>query len=242
MTRIPTLLLTGANNHDWRRSAPFLQQLLEASGRFEVTLSVDPSTVLADAEALAAFALIFVDYNGPEWADHAKANFVRAVEQGTGLVILHAANNAFTGFVEYEKMCGICWRQGAGHGAFHEFEVTVTDHDHPITQGVADFRTSDELYHGLAPMHGVGYQVLATALSATDTGGSGKHEPMLLVSQYGRGRVFHQVLGHIWEGDPEGENRGASLVALENEGFQLTTLRGCEWAATGWVSIKSPTA
>ena len=34
MHKIRTLLLTGANNHDWRRSAPFCCDLLERTGRF----------------------------------------------------------------------------------------------------------------------------------------------------------------------------------------------------------------
>ena len=42
------LLLTGENNHDWRRSAPFCKALLEDTGRFHVTLSEDPSSALAD--------------------------------------------------------------------------------------------------------------------------------------------------------------------------------------------------
>lgn len=230
---ISTLLVTGENNHDWARTAPFIKNLLESSGRFEVTLATDASAAL-EAD-LSGFDLLFVDYNGPLWSEGAQANFLKAVEGGTGAVIYHAANNAFEGWTEYEKLVGLLWREGTGHGEFHEFPVTIVNHDHPITQGVADFRIEDELYHRLVPMHGTPVEVLATAFSSTESGGTGQDEPMLMVTTYGKGRVFHTALGHVWPGDPNGEYRGASLVAVENPGFQVTTLRGSEWAATGEV-------
>jgi len=218
-----------------------------------VTLTENPSETLEDAEGLAQYDLLFSDYNGPEWSEAAKANFEQAVSGGTGLVILHAADNSFPGWVEYEKMVGLAdnsfpgwveyekmvgllWREGTGHGEFHEFPVTIIDREHPITQGVEDFRIMDELYHRLLHMHDVAYHVIATAYSAEDKGGTGNDEPMMVVTQYGEGRVFHQVLGHIWPGDPEGEYKGAGFIALENPGFVETTIRGSEWAATGDVS------
>ena len=233
MAKINTLLLTGENNHDWRRSAPYIKRLLEDSGAFSVTISENPSETLADAAALRQYQLFFLDYNGPDWSEHAKVNFETAVRGGTGLVALHAANNGFKGWVECEKMLGLMWREGAGHGEFHEFEVKIIDRNHPITQGIADFKTWDELYHKLTPMHGQQLHVLATAYSDPKKGGSGRDEPMMLVNQYGKGRVFHQILGHVWPGDPTGGYKGASMIALENEGFTSTLVRGCAWAATG---------
>ena len=229
MTRIQTLLLTGANNHDWRMSAPFCRDLLAGSGLFDVTVTESPSSALEDADALGEFDLLFMDYNGPEWSDRAKSNFEAAVGGGTGLVVLHAADNAFPGWVGYEKMVALMWREGTSHGEFHEFGVHVVDGDHPITLGLDDYRTTDELYHSLVPMHGVDYQVLARAFSSVASGGTGKDEPVLTVSTYGLGRIFHQVLGHVWPGNPD-------MIAFENEGFRRTTLRGSEWAARGEVT------
>ncbi len=235
MGKISTLLLSGANNHDWKRSSPFVRDVLERSGRFAVTLTEDPSAALEDAKALKRFQLIFSDYNGPMWSEAAKANFVAAIEGGTGLVILHAADNAFPGWVEYEKMVALMWREGTGHGAYHEFEVKMVDKDHPITRGLEDFRLWDELYHRLKHMHDAPYHVLATAFSDPKTGGTGNDEPMMVVQQYGKGRVYHHVLGHVWPGDPA-EHKGCSMMTFENAMFQKSLLRGCEWAATGEVS------
>ena len=236
MSKIKTLLLSGANNHDWVRSSAFCQKLLEDSGRFAVTVTEDPAEALADAASLAAYQLLFSDYNGPAWSEAAQANFTAAVRGGTGLVILHAADNAFPGWVEYEQMVGLLWREGTGHGEFHEFPVTIRDREHPITRGVPDFRTWDELYHRLVHLHDVPHEVLATAYSAAERGGTGNDEPTMVVTWYGEGRVFHQVLGHVWAGDPNGEYKGASMIAFASLEFQTTLLRGCEWAATGEVA------
>lgn len=232
MPPIKTLLLTGQNNHDWRRSAPFCKNLLQQSGRFDVTLTEDPSAAMADAAGLKGVQLIFSDYNGPIWSDAAKANFTRAVEGGVGLVILHAADNAFPGWVEYEKMVGLLWRAGTGHGDYHQFDVAIQDKSHPITRGMSDFKQWDELYHKLAHMHGVPLHVLATAYSSPQNRGTGEHEPMMVTTQFGKGRVFHMVLGHVWPGDPNAHPTH-SMRAFENPPFQRALLRGCEWAATG---------
>jgi len=237
MDRINTLLLSGANCHDWARSTPFVAKLMEDSGRFSVTVTEDPSSALADATALVQYDLFLTEYLGPEWSDAAKANFEQAVAGGTDLVILHSADNAFPGWVEYEKMVGLLWREGTGHGEYHEFLVRILDHDHPITRGIEDFRQWDELYHNLIHLHDVPVHVLASAYSAPEKGGTGNDEPMMVVTEYGAARVFHMVLGHVWPGDPGGEYKGANMWSFENPPFQQTLLRGCEWAATGAVTL-----
>ncbi len=228
---IKTLLLTGQNNHDWKRSSPFCKNLLEKSGKFQVDMTEDPSAALADREKLSKYQLIFLDYNGPAWSEPAKANFVDAVRNGTGVCIVHAANNAFSGWKEYEEICALLWREGTGHGRYHKFDIKVTDPGHPITKGLPPVLKDhpDELYHRLVHMHNTPHHVIATAYSAPETGGTGNDEPMLVVKTYGKGRIFHDILGHVWE--------GGGMDTFESPHFQLTLLRGCEWAATGAVTI-----
>ena len=48
---------------------------------------------------------------------------------------------------------------------------------------------------------------------------------------YGKGKVFHTVFGHIMD---------APFPAMECVGFQTTLLRGAEWAITGKVKQKVP--
>ena len=84
----------------------------------------------------------------------------------------------------------------------------------------------DELYDYLrGPAENM--QVLATAYSAEEKGGSGNHVPMLMVVRYGDGRIFHTPMGHD-------DN------AMQCVGFATSLVRGAEWAATGKVTIEVP--
>jgi type 1 glutamine amidotransferase len=227
---IATLLITGANNHDWSRSAPFCQELMQKTGRFEVTLTTTPIVTLADADALKRVQLFFIDYNGPSWGDTAQQNFVQAVRNGAGVCILHATNNAFEGWYEFEEMCALTWREGTAHGAYHNFDIKITDPTHPITQNLPGVLKNhpDELYHRLVHMHHSPFQTLATAFSSPESGGTGRDEPVVIVKSYGKGRIFHCILGHVWEGHV--------MDTFINPEFQKLLLRGCEWAATGRVT------
>ena len=120
---VKALLVSGANNHEWQWTSKEIRSILQESGRFEVDLTEEPAKALADAKALAAYQVIVLDYNGPRWGEPAEQNFLAAVRGGTGVVVVHAANNAFDGWVEYETLVGLCWRQGTGHGAYHPFDV-----------------------------------------------------------------------------------------------------------------------
>ncbi len=239
MDPIRTIILTGENNHDWARSSPFIAKLLEDSGRFSATITEHPAGDLENESFLDAFDLVFTDYNGPDWGERACGNLENAIAGGKGMVIFHAADNCFNGWSAYDRMCGVKFvpEKGSGHGDFVEIKVAIKDAEHPITAGIEDFDHIDELYYGTVNPEGVTVDVLATAFSDADSGGSGNDEPVLATLHYGDGRVFRDLLGHIWPGDPWPGYRGCSLVAFETPGFQKTLLRGCEWAATGEVTL-----
>ncbi|MFH0946435.1 MAG: family 16 glycoside hydrolase [Planctomycetota bacterium] len=227
---IRTLIVSGANHHDWEWTTPRLKQMLERSGKFSCEILERPSEQLAAEGALDRIGLIVLDYNGPRWGEAAERAFLAAVQGGTGVTVIHAANNAFPGWVEYEKLVGHCWHDGSGHGGFHPFDVTIVDRNHPITEDLADLRLHpDELHHRLVPMHGTARRTLATALSSKESGGTGEVEPMLLVGSYGSGRVFHTPLGHVLEG-------GVGVESFQDVRFQDLVVRGSEWAATGEVT------
>ena len=231
---IPLLLITGENNHDCKYTSAVHKATLEKTGRFTVDFTEKPAATLADAEGLKKYKAFVLDYNGKRWGEAAETNFLAAVKGGTGVAVIHAANNAFSGWVEYEKLVGDCWREGTGHGKFHRFDVTITDRDHPITKDLPDLKAHpDELYHKLVHMHGVERRVLATALSSKESNGTGNEEPMIIVLQYGQGRVFHTPLGHVWR------NAEETKASVNDPQFQLLLARGTEWAATGECTIKS---
>ena len=230
--RIPLLLITGANNHDWKWTSRNLAKVLEESGRFRVTITTKPAETLVRPEEITKYAAFVLDYNGPRWGEAAESAFLDAVSKGMGVSVIHAANNSFPGWVQYEKLVALCWRKGTGHGRFHPFAVHVTDRDHPITKDMVDLRNHpDELYHRLVPMHGTDYRVLATAHSSKKSGGTGKDEPMIVVKQYGKGRIFHTPLGHVWTNVP------GSRASFADPQFRHLVCRGTEWAATGKVTL-----
>ena len=230
-TKPLVLIVSGANNHDWEWTTESLRSILDDCGRFEIDVTFDPASTLADSALVARYDAFVLDYNGPGWGEPANANFLAAVRGGAGVAIVHAADNAFEGWTEYERLVGHLWRAGTGHGAFHSFDVTIDHRDHPVTRGLPDLRAHpDELYHRLVNVTGVEYRVLASAYSDPANGGTGEREPMIVVGDYGEGRVFHTPLGHVWRGFE------ASHASHADPAFRRLIVRGVEWAATGDVT------
>jgi type 1 glutamine amidotransferase len=261
---LKVILIDGQNNHDWRSTTPLLKKHLEASKRF----TVDVSSCLKKGEKpgnvktvdfppdLSKYDVVVSNFNAPKaeaWPKEFREDLVKRVEEGKiGLVIVHAANNAFEDWREYNLMIGLGWRgnkfgdrvifdengkekaiekgkgPGAGHGKKHAFKITVRDTKHPITDGMPRewMHTADELYHGLRGPY-KGMRILATAYDDKAQGGTGEHEPMIWTVNYGKGRVFHTPMGHDTEG-------------MRCVGFLATLQRGTEWAATGKVTIPLP--
>jgi type 1 glutamine amidotransferase len=233
---IHVLIVSGANNHDWEWTTPELGRALAETGRFLVEITYEPQRALADVagrHARGEVDVLVLDYFGPRWGEVAERSFLAAVEQGCGVTVVHAADNAFPDWPEYERLVGLVWRNGTtAHGRYHAFDVHVVDHHHPITLGMADLRRHpDELYHKLVHGQGADYRVLLAAFSDPATGGTGRHEPMATAAHYGKGRVFHHVLGHAWKGVPE------SRASWADPQLRRLFARGTEWAATGAVTL-----
>lgn len=240
--KLLALIITGQNGHDWRATTPVLKKLLEDSGRFEVRVTEEFRG--AGPETLAPYDVVILNYydsNKPalRWGDRADAALVSYVRSGKGLVVYHFSTAAFTGWTEFEKMCGANWRPNNGHhSARHDFMVEIKDGGHPITRGMkASFpQANDELYANLKWQPQGTFHVLATAWDdhslyrpneKQPLPGKGLNQPMLWTVDYGAGRVFATALGH----DPD---------AMRLPGFIATFTRGAEWAATGQVTIPLP--
>jgi type 1 glutamine amidotransferase len=249
--KLTALVIDGMNNHDWAAGTRAIQSTLEGSGRFNVTISTWPA--MPD---FRRYDVVIDNFNGGHTADGTR--WPREMEQaleayvrgGGGLVVFHAANNAFLNWPAFNDMIGMGWRDksfgegiaigpgGAvvripkgeglnpGHGPRHDFEVFVRDAVHPITRGLPGhwMHPSEQLTHG---EHGPaqGLDVLTYAFSEVSHQG----EPMDWVREYGRGRVYTTMLGHTWK-DELNPN-------LDDVSFQALLARGTEWAATGQVTL-----
>jgi len=256
------LILTGQNNHNWKKSSVALQQILEKSGKFIVETKVSP----AAGEDMAGFIVDFspydvvvLDYTGDDWPGETRDNFLSYVENGGGVVVYHAANNAFPDWAEYNKIIGLGgWGgrneesgpylyvengeivrdnspgRGGSHGRQHEFVVQAFQPSHPILKGLPEkwLQAQDELYSELrGPAENL--ELLAYAYADPKFGGTGRNEPMLFTVTYGKGRIFQTALGHAGNND-------LFFPAMESAGFVITTQRGAEWAATGKVTQAVP--
>ncbi len=73
----------------------------------------------------------------------------------------------------------------------------IRDEEHPITKGLPLhwLHAKDELYDRLRGP-GTNMKILATAYADKKQGGTGRHEPMVMTIDYGKGRVFHTPMGH----------------------------------------------
>lgn len=203
------------------------------------------------------YAVVLSNYSdfggGSVWPEQTQRDFEEYVRGGGGFVSVHAADNAFPNWVAYNQMIAVGgwmgrdeksgpmvrWRNGKAerdttpgkgghHGKAHEYKVAIRDAKHPIVKGLPAewMHAKDELYDSLrGPAENL--TVLATAFSDKSTGGTGEHEPALMTIAYGKGRVFHTILGH-------------DVAAMQCVGFVVTLQRGVEWAATGKVTQKVP--
>ena len=260
--KIKTLIVTGQSNHPWEVSHVAIKSILENSGLFAVDVAVSPKAggMMSNFKPdFTSYQLVVLDYCGDRWTAETEKSFLNYVEKGGGVVIYHAANNAFrdwkvynqiTGFggwdnrdetdgpyiymkdgcVAYDESPGI----GGSHGARNEYVLHCGNPGHPVTKGLpASWRhAQDELYDRLRGP-GIVKDALFWAYSDPETRGSGRDELALFTVDYGNARIFHTILGHAG-------NTLADNIAMQCTGFQVTLLRGAEWAATGQVTQLVP--
>ena len=253
---LKALIVDGQNNHKWKATTPELKKALEETGLFTVDVATSPAKgqdMSAFKPKFSDYNVVVSNYNGDDWSADTQKALEQYVSGGGGLVSVHAADNSFPHWKAFNEMIGVggwggrneksgpylYWKDGkivrdttpgAGgrHGAQNPFQIVVRVPDHPITHGLPEkFRhASDELYSLLrGPAEHV--TVLATAYADPKFGGTGRDEPILMVIDYGKGRVFHTVMGH-------------DVPQCRCVAFIATLQRGAEWAATGKVTQAVP--
>jgi type 1 glutamine amidotransferase len=227
---IRVLILSGANNHDWKSTTPVLRAALEGCPRFRVAGVIeDPARIdaklLEGCDAVLSNWTPFPAVTGKRWEPAVEAAFLAWLEGGKGFVSVHAACTAHQDWPEFQKLVAYTWGlDRTGHGAYHPFRVEITDREHPVTRGLGGFWIADELWHAMAALVPVEARVLASAFSDPAKGGSGKVEPVLFETHRGKGRGLNLVLGH-------------DAGSMANAGFRTLLLRGLEWAVTGEVTV-----
>ena len=282
--KLKALIVDGQNNHAvWPKSTIMMKQYLEDTGLFEV--DIERTRFISNYEREESwleyagtgkwegtkkpkpdprFNPDFSDYDlvvsnfgygAAAWPERTKRNLEKYMANGGGLSIVHAADNSWGDWPEFNKMIGLGGWGGrtkehgpyiyynaegeivhdhdsdgkcGKHGPQSEFLITMRVKDHPITKGLPDFwlHSKDECYSMLRGP-GENMTILATAADTGALKRAGRNEPMLMTIDYGKGRVFHTTLGHDTE-------------AFEGVGFITTFSRGSEWAASGQVTQEIP--
>ncbi len=220
--QIRALLITGddVSAHPWREISETTREILVKSGKFDVKVCEDP-LILESQTALNTYDVIVFTICSRRLAElpvQAQENLLNYVKSGKGFFVQHLATASFPKWEEFGKMCGRKWVMGtSGHGPRAVFEAKVVDKEHPITAGLSNFETDDELY---AKLQGTGeIHVLVQA----DSNWSKKTEPLVFTLSYGKGRVVQNAFGH-------------DRKALMTPSVQTIITRGVEWAATGKVT------
>ena len=281
--KIKVLIVDGQNNHEvWPKSTIMMKQYLEETGKFTVDIDRTyytwkaqrekeflPLAGLGETEDLSEpkadpnFSPKFKKYDvvisnfgwrAADWPVPTQKALEDFMAAGGGFVSIHAADNSFPDWLEYNKMIGLGGWGGrnekhgpyvyytnegelvrddspgnaGAHGPQHNIPITVRVPDHPITNGMPEMwmTAKDECY---AKLRGPGENmiILATGKDMSGKAPTDRHEPMLMVLTYGKGRIFHTTLGH-------------DDYSCEGVDFIITLLRGTEWAATGKVTIPVP--
>ena len=128
---IKTLLITGQNNHNWQVSHVVLKQILENSGRFDVDFAISPeqgkdmSGFVLD---FSPYQLVVLDYNGDSWPEETNRRFLEYVQNGGGVVIYHAADNAFSKWPEFNKICALGGWEGRNENSGPYVVLLSFDH------------------------------------------------------------------------------------------------------------------
>ncbi len=255
---LQVLLVTGflTSEHDPRISS-WIRCLLESTGRFRVKITEEFRG--ATAETLAPYDLVFVNYDGKEsvedaavsWGESAETAVLDFVRSGKGIVFLHSAVWIECWPETFLDMMGGCcdFRTGSRKTPASDFRVTHQIPDHPVTAGLPPFwnAVTDDLFTPTRWAPGASVEVLATAFDDpaeydripphmtqdyTPEKRVGMKEisgevPVAWTNRFGEGRAFVLTIGH-----------GVEIV--RRMPFVGLVSRGCEWAATGVVTIPAP--
>jgi len=206
---IRTLVLAGGRIHDFKACGPIIREILEADGRFKVTYLEDDLDVFVEPGLNEYDVLVFY-YTVGEITRAQKNGLLEWVASGKGFVGIHSAADSFRDCPEYRAMVGGHFET---HPHYRDYQVCVTDPEHPITKGVLDcqpreFFVKDEMY---VTSYDRRNHILAQALWKDGV------VPVAWVKPWGGGRVFWLGLGH--DGD-----------ACKAEVFAELLKRGTVWA------------
>ncbi len=108
--KLDALIVDGQNNHgNWPQTTQMMKKYLEQTGLFDVAVATtapkgtDPNF----HPDFSKYDVVVSNYNGAEWPKETRDAFIQYLKNGGGLVIVHAADNAFGNWKEYNEIIGL---------------------------------------------------------------------------------------------------------------------------------------
>jgi uncharacterized protein len=183
----------GWEGHEPEAFADFYATMLRDEGfAVDLTGALD---ALADADALRQLSLIVPIWTQGSITPEQLQGLLGAVAGGVGIAGFHGGmGDAFRAAPEYQWMVGGQWV--AHPDDIKDYEVTITDHDSPITRGLRDFRViSEQYYMHVDPSN----EVLATTTFHPRSAPwvEGVVMPVVWTRRWASGRVFYSSLAHV---------------------------------------------
>ena len=107
---------SGGPYHAWQETTPYLKRMLDDTGLFQTDVVTAPprgGDFTNFKPDWSKYQVIVLNYDAPDerWSADLKASFEKYVRDGGGLVVVHAADNAFPNWREFNLMIGVGgWR------------------------------------------------------------------------------------------------------------------------------------
>lgn len=208
MDIVNSLIFVGTEGkyHDHEGNGKYITEMLNETENIKADFSRDYN-VLADGLDKYHSVLFYTDIG--ELTQAQETSLLNYIKSGGGFFGLHTAAASFRESDGYHGMLNGFFN---GHSPYMDFTVSISDTDHPITNGLGDFEAKDELYylkHNPDSSHHL--------MHAYDHTKDETHV-MAFHHNFGKGKVFYFALGH-------------DMAVLENPSFQEIIRRGILWVA-----------
>ena len=185
----------GWEGHEPKQCVEIFAPFLREQG-YDVKIA-DSLDVYCDLSLMKELSLIVPVWTMGTITKEQLAGLMDAVHAGTGLAGWHGGMaDSFRNACDYQFMVGGQWVSHPGN--IIDYTVNITNHDDPITKGIADFKMHSEQYY----MHvDPSNEVLATTTFSGNEGNvpwiAGTVMPVVWKRRWGNGRIFYSSLGHV---------------------------------------------
>ena len=223
--KIQVVVVTGGHKFD---EANF-PKVFEGHADIQATFSEhkDPAQLFEDISDWKYDTILLYNMS-QKITDKQKANFLKLLDRGVGLVCLHHAVANFQTWEEYLKIVGVRYvvknkskpdtkPSGFKHGL--DMKIHVEDASHPVTAGMKDYTTHDEGYNKQLFVPG------SRLLLSTDHPNSDKQ--IAWARSHGKARVLTFQSGH-------------DKLAYEDKNFRHVVAQSIRWTAKRIGGDESP--